>query len=217
VFGDIAPSKQLKFLELMMRTLWILALALASFSLISCSSGKKVSRIDVQETVDLSGNWNDTDSRLVADEMIQDALSQRWLANFLRDNGKNPAVIVGNIRNLSDEHIATGTFVGDIERAFVNSGDVRVVADKTERGGVREEREDQQANASLETMKEFGLELGADFMLLGEINKILDQEGKEKVAFYQVDLTLTHIQSNEKVWIGQKKIKKYIARKNYKP
>lgn len=192
-------------------------LALASVSLVSCSSKKHVSRIDVEETVDLSGNWNDTDSRLVADEMITDALSQRWLANFLRDKGGNPAVIVGNMRNLSDEHIATGTFVGDIERAFVNSGNVRVVASSDERGGVREEREDQQANASLETMKEFGMELGADFMLMGEINKIVDQEGKEKVAFYQVDLTLTQMQSNEKVWIGQKKIKKYIARKNYKP
>lgn len=200
-----------------MRTLWILALALASFAFVSCSGGKKVSRIDVEETVDLSGNWNDTDSRLVADEMIGDALSRPWLTNFVRDAGKDPAVIVGAMRNLSDEHIATGTFVGDIERAFVNSGTVRVVASKDEREGVREEREDQQANASLETMKEFGMELGADYMLMGEINKIVDQEGKEKVAFYQVDLTLSHLQTNEKVWIGQKKIKKYIARKNYKP
>jgi len=200
-----------------MRTLLIVVLALASFTFVSCSGGKKVSRIDAEETVDLSGNWNDTDSRLVADEMISDALSRPWLDNYLRDKGKNPAVIVGNMRNLSDEHIATGTFVGDIERAFVNSGNVRVVADKVEREGVREEREDQQANASLETMKEFGMELGADYMLIGEINKIVDQEGKEKVAFYQVDLTLTDMQSNEKVWLGQKKIKKYIARKNYKP
>ncbi|MCB9357344.1 MAG: penicillin-binding protein activator LpoB [Calditrichaeota bacterium] len=200
-----------------MRTLWILLLAAASVSLISCSSGKKVSRIDVEETVDLSGNWNDTDSRLVADEMISDAMTRPWLNNFVRDTGKNPAVIVGNIRNLSDEHVAVGTFLGDIERAFVNGGQVRVVASKDEREGVREEREDQQANASLETMKEFGLELGADYMLIGTLNKILDQEGKEKVAFYQVDLTLTDMESNEKVWIGQKKIKKYIARKNYKP
>jgi uncharacterized protein (TIGR02722 family) len=184
---------------------------------IGCSSGKKVSRIDTEETVDLSGNWNDTDSRLVADEMITDALSRPWLSNFLRDHGTNPAVITGSIRNLTDEHIAVGTFVGDIERAFINSGSVRVVAQREEREGVREERQDQQANASEETMKEFGMELGADYMLIGDINKIIDQEGKEKVAFYQVDLTLTHLQSNEKVWAGQKKIKKYIARKNYKP
>jgi hypothetical protein len=188
-----------------------------SIAISGCSSKKQVSRVDAGETIDLSGNWNDTDSRLVAEEMIGDALTRPWLANHLRDAGKNPAVIVGAIRNLSDEHIATGTFVGDIERAFVNSGNVRVVAKKEEREGVREERQDQQANASVETVKEFGQELGADYMLIGEINKITDQEGREKVAFYQVDLTLTNMQSNEKVWIGQKKLKKYIARKPYKP
>ena len=198
------------------------ALLAATMALVGCSSSKKVSRIDTETTVDLSGNWNDTDSRLVAEEMITDALSQNgeqrpWLLNYVRDQGKNPAVIVGAIRNLTDEHIATGTFVGDIERAFVNSGNVRVVAKKEEREGVRDERMDQQANASLETVKDFGMELGADYMLIGEINKIVDQEGKEKVAFYQIDLTLTDMQSNEKTWIGQKKIKKYIARKNFKP
>jgi uncharacterized protein (TIGR02722 family) len=184
---------------------------------VGCSSRKVVSRVDTAETIDLSGNWNDTDSRLVAEEMIADALAKPWLVNFVRDKGKNPAVIVGAIRNLTDEHIATGTFVGDIERAFINSGNVRVVAKSVEREGVREERADQQANASPETVKQFGMELGADYMLIGEMNKITDQEGREKVAFYQVDLTLTDLQSNEKVWMQTKKLKKYIARKAYKP
>lgn len=197
----------------------LILLALLSLALVlpGCSSKKTISRVDAAETIDLSGNWNDTDSRLVAEEMISDAMTRPWLTNFLRVQGKNPTVIVGAIRNLTDEHIATGTFVGDMEREFVNSGTVSVVADRDERGGVREERQDQQANSSIETMKQFGLEKGADYMLLGSINKITDQEGREKVAFYQIDLTLTDVQSNEKVWIGQKKLKKYIARKPYKP
>ncbi|HEY3296904.1 MAG TPA: penicillin-binding protein activator LpoB [bacterium] len=198
----------------------ILLAALLAVS--GCSSKKTVSRIDSSETVDLSGNWNDTDSRLVSNEMISDALSENgqnrpWLSNFLKGKSKNPTVIVGAIQNLTDEHIATGTFVGDIERAFVNSSTVNVVSAKTEREGVREERQDQQANASPETMKQFGQELGADYMLMGKINKITDEEGKEKVAFYQIDLNLTDIQTNQKVWMGQKKIKKFIARKPYKP
>ena len=188
-------------------------------ALASCGGpqGTTVQRINPNAQVDLSGNWNDTDSRLVSEEMIADALSKPWLMTFVRDQGKNPAVIVGAIKNLTDEHIATGTFVGDIERAFVNSGNVRVVAKKDEREGVREERADQQANASPETVKQFGMELGADYMLIGEMNKITDQEGKEKVAFYQIDLTLTDLQSNEKVWLQTKKLKKFIARKAYKP
>jgi hypothetical protein len=53
-----------------------------------CSKHTMVSRIDPATTVDLSGNWNDTDSRLVSDEMIHDALtmgaqSRPWLANHM--------------------------------------------------------------------------------------------------------------------------------------
>ena len=62
-----------------------------------------------------------------------------------------------------------------------------------------------------------GRELGADFMMIGEMNQIIDSEKGEQVSFYQVDLTLINIETNQKVWIGQKKIKKYIGRSSYKP
>ena len=188
-----------------------LAVALAG-----CSS-KKVSRIDPEETVDLSGYWNDTDSRLVANEMIGDCLSHAWLTNYVRAEAQNPTVIAGSIRNKSMEHIAVGTFLMDIERAMVNSGTVQVVASAEERGEIRDEREDQRLNASPETLKRMGQEVGADYMLIGEINQINDQEGREQVKYYQVDLTLVNIETNVKAWLGQKKIKKYVANRKYSP
>jgi uncharacterized protein (TIGR02722 family) len=180
-----------------------------------CSSKKQVSRIDPGETVDLSGNWNDTDSRLVAEEMVTDCMGRPWLTTFIREKGKNPTLIAGSIRNKSMEHIAVGTFLRDIERTLVNSGTVQVVASAEERGEVRDEREDQRVNASPETLKQMGMEVGADFMLLGEINQINDQENGEQIRYYQVDLTLVNIETNVKAWLGQKKIKKYVANKKY--
>ena len=59
-------------------------------------------------------------------------------------------------------------------------------------------------------MKSFGLEQGADFMLQGTINSIVDQYKKDKAIYYQVDLELTNLETNEKVWIGDKKIKKLV-------
>jgi len=197
--------------------LFKVALLLSTALLLAGCASKVISRISPDSVTDLSGRWNDTDSRLVSEEMINDCLGQSWAMDHVVKYGKKPAVIVGVIQNKSSEHITVGTFVGDIERAFINSGNVRVVAKQVEREGVREERADQQANASPETVKQFGMELGADYMLIGEMNKITDQEGREKVAFYQVDLTLTDLQSNEKVWMQTKKLKKYIARKAYKP
>jgi uncharacterized protein (TIGR02722 family) len=184
--------------------------------LAGCAS-REVTRIDPGETIDLSGQWNDTDSRLVAEEMVGDCLGHLWLTDFIRQEQKNPTVITGSIRNKSLEHIAVGTFLRDIERALVNSGTVQVVASAEERGEVRAEREDQRVNASPETLKQMGMEVGADFMLLGEINQINDEEGGEQVRFYQVDLTLVNIETNVKAWLGQKKIKKYIGRGKYSP
>lgn len=193
------------------------AVALLPLLVLQGCGGTKVTRVDPNTTIDLSGRWNDADSRLVSDEMIADLLGKPWLVQFTQKKSKNPALICGSIRNRSMEHIPTGTFVKDIERALVNSGSVSVVASAEERGEVRDERIDQRANADPETVKKMGMELGADYMLIGEINQITDSQGKDQVRYYQVDLTLVDIQTNVKAWIGQKKIKKFIGRSSVKP
>ncbi len=178
--------------------------------LISCAT--RVERIDVESQMDLSGQWNDTDSRLVAEEMIQDALSRVWLTNFYTEQEREPVVIVGTIRNLTTEHIAIGTFVTDVERELINSGMVRFVAAKGIRDEIRDERLDHQQYACEETAKRLAAELGADFMLQGAIRTIEDAVPGRKVIFYQTDLELVNMETNEKVWIGSKEIKKYIER-----
>jgi len=182
-----------------------------------CGPEKKVSRIDPEEITDLSGRWNDTDSRLVSQEMINDCLNHQWMTQHIANKGKKPILIVGSMKNKSSEHIPVKTFVNDIERAFINSAQVTVVSSVADREELRSEKEDQKIFASPDTIKEMGRELGADYMMTGEINTIVDQEGGKKVIFYQADLTLTSIETNVKVWLGQKKIKKFISQNRYSP
>jgi len=178
--------------------------------------GKVVSRIEPEKAIDLSGDWNDTDSRMVAEEMIGDVLARPWLGEFKGDKKRPPDVIVGTVRNRSDEHIQTLTFIKNLEKELINSGRVNFVANKDERTEVRDERADQQENASQESMKKFQKEAGADFMLRGDITTIVDQEGGDKVKYYQVNLELVNIESNRKAWIGEKKIKKFISQSGTK-
>ncbi|MDH5180279.1 MAG: penicillin-binding protein activator LpoB [Gammaproteobacteria bacterium] len=192
------------------KNIFIMALIAGLATLGGCG-GIKVKRTDAGETIDLSGAWNDTDSQQVSKEMIDDMLEQRWLRVFKQKNrGKAPTVIVGDIRNLSHEHINTRTFIADIERAVINSGEVEFVASKGERGEIREERVDQDLHSRADTRKAMGQEIGADFMLQGRINTIIDAVKREQVRYYQVDLTLISLKDNRKVWVGQKKIKKHI-------
>ncbi len=182
----------------------------ASLIFTGCQS-VTTSRVETDTVTDVGDKWNDTDSRLVAEEMIEDALERPWLSQFKQSNEqKNPTVIIGAVKNRSHEHINVRTFVRDLERALLNSGEIDFVAGKTERDEIRDERFDQASNASEDSAKYDGEEIGADFMLKGELNSIVNKEGGKSVKFYQINLTLIDISKNRKVWIGEKKIKKLI-------
>lgn len=189
---------------------------LAAVLIIGCGASKKVTRLDSNTVTDLSGKWNDTDSRLVSEEMIGDCLTRVWITDFIENKGHKPVVTVGTVRNLSDEHINTETFTIDMERELINSGQVRFVASRDQRREIRDERAEQQEYASDETVKKMREETGADFLIQGSIKTILDQAEGIRVIFYQTDLEMINVESNEKVWIGTKKIKKEISRKSTK-
>lgn len=178
--------------------------------LFACAT--KVTRMDTREVKDVSGRWNDTDSQLVASEMITDCLAAGWYNKAFRRIGKEPTVIVGTVNNNSMEHINTATFVEEMQRALINSAKVDFVASSGERGNLRTERLEQDEFASEATRKAFGREVGADYMLSGTLNSIVDNEGKKAVVFYQVNLKLIDIETNQIVWNGQKQIKKYVTR-----
>jgi uncharacterized protein (TIGR02722 family) len=181
-----------------------------------CAAPRAVQRVSVDEVRDLSGRWNDTDSRLVAEEMVGDVLRRPWLSDFKAKAGRNPVVIVGEVRNLSSEHIEMGTFVKDIERELINSGVVRFVASSAERSEVRSERLDQQSFSTEESAKRLAAETGADYMLKGGIKTLIDAVDGQQVKFYQTDMELIHVENNEKVWIGSKKIKKVVRQSRTK-
>ncbi len=183
---------------------------LAALLLAGSCQRRTVTRVDTDRAIDLSGRWNDTDSRLVAEEMISDVLNRPWLERFTQQNGRAPVVIVGDVRNRSHEHIDAETFIRNMEREFVNSGLVRLVQDAEFREQIREERADQHEFADPETVAQWRRETGADYMLTGTMNSIVDQYRRDRVIYYQVNLELSHMETNEKVWIGEKQIRKTV-------
>jgi uncharacterized protein (TIGR02722 family) len=187
--------------------------ALALLSLAGCSQETKITRVDAGVVTDLSGRWNDTDSRMVAESMIKEALEYPWLNNFSSSKHRQPVVVVGAIMNNSHEHIDVNTFVADLERELTNSQKVTFVAAKGDREELRTERKEQAIHAREDTQKAPGKEIGADYMMKGTIATILDEAEGTKAVFYQIDLQMVDLESNAKVWYGQKKIKKVVEKK----
>jgi len=197
-----------------MRKLFLLFFCLLLIS--GCGGGRTVKRIATDEVTDLSGRWNDTDSRLVAESMLSEMLSRRWVIDFEQDKLKEPVVIVGSVVNKSSEHIDVEVFIKDIERELINSGKVKFVASKNEREEIREERMDQQMYASEKTAKKLAEEVGADYFLIGSLYSVEDWFEGKKAILYTINLELINVEENTKAWIGNKKIKKLIEQSGYK-
>ncbi|MBN1525122.1 MAG: penicillin-binding protein activator LpoB [Spirochaetales bacterium] len=193
-----------------MKIIKILLLGIVAAALLSCSSTPKVTRVEVDSTTDLSGYWNDTDSRLVAEQMVRDSLARPWLMDHNRTAGQKPVVIVGTVQNKSSEHIETAGFIHDIERELINSGQVRFVQSPQKREEIRREIEAQGSWASADSAKRIAQELGADFMMQGTITSTEDRISGKRAVLYQVDLQMVNIETTEIVWIGNKKIKKLV-------
>lgn len=180
--------------------------------LASCGpQDRKVTRVDPGAVTDVDYRFNDTDARQIWQTMSNDALFRGWIDRWMASHeGKWPVIIVGPIGNNTQDYIDTGLFTSDFEKEMLNSGRVRIVAAKGERGAVRDERLQGQDWNSAATKKIMRNELGADLMLLGQIYDVQQRSssGRTIVKYFKVRFDLTDLESNEKAWIGTAEVKK---------
>jgi penicillin-binding protein activator len=178
-------------------------------SITACAT-RTVTRINPNETIDLSGRWNDADSRMVAEKMINDILSSDRYKEYATAKGKRPAIIVGDIQNRTSEHIDATNYIKRFEMAIFNSGLADLVESDEFRDKLRQERAMQQEFASPETAAQWGKEIGANLMLFGEMTSETDVFDRRRVVNYITTLYLTDVETNRRVWYGQHEIKKFI-------
>src|ERR1043166_6316520 len=93
---------------------------IAALILVSCA--RTVSRINPDQQIDLSGRWNDSDSRMVAQKMINEFLNSDKFKEYSKALNKKPSIIVGLIRNKTSEHIDADNYIKKFELAIYNSG-----------------------------------------------------------------------------------------------
>ena len=179
-------------------------------ALLTGACARSVTRVDPGQPIDLSGRWNDTDSRQVANAMIQNLLGSEKFKEYTATLGRKPAIIVGLVRNRTSEHIDTESYIKRIELALFNSGVAEVVESGAFRDKLRVERVNQRDFAKASTVAKWGEETGANLMLFGEMTSETDVYQKQRVVNYITTLFLTDMETNRRVWYGQEEIKKYV-------
>ncbi len=176
--------------------------------LVGCA--RSVRRIDPNQSIDLSGRWNDSDSRQVSNKMISDLLASEKFKEYVKQLGKKPTIIVGLVRNKTSEHIESEAYIKKLELAIFNSGAADLVESDSFRDKLRQERAQQQDFSDPGTVAKWGKEVGANLMLFGEMTSETDLYQKERLVNYITTLFLTDMETNKRVWYGQEEIKKYV-------
>lgn len=178
-----------------------------------CLSTQTTQWLHPDTVLDVGDKWNDTDSKRVAEEMIGDALSRPWLRQHQEDNnGKNPVVVIGKITSWCREYVNTHIFIDYLQAALTQSGEVTFVENKGADAYIQDKQESTVFHDSGETAKQAAGGADADYQLLGEVNSVTNLQGESYIKFYLVNLSLVNIETNEKIWIGEKKIKKMLTR-----
>lgn len=186
-----------------------IALLLIALTVVS-SCSRSVTRVDPATEYNLSGRWNDSDSRIVADKMIAELMNSERFKEYVKAKGSRPSIIIGLVKNKTSEHIDAANYIKKLEAAIFNANIANLVENDEFRDKLRVERANQQEFADPATVKEWGKETGADLMLFGEMTSETDVYNKDRVVNYVTTLFLTDMETNQRVWYGQHEIKKHI-------
>lgn len=158
----------------------------------------------------LNDQWSETDMQVVVKSMVDSLVQHKSINNAQ----KMPIVMVTNLQNKTSEHIDTQSIMDMVRVELTNSGKVAFV-DKEARGDISNEYDYQNSGmVSEETKKTPGGQIGADFIVNGRLDSIVQEVGKEKTVYYKLTLNLTNLKSGIISWTNQKEIRKKFKKKS---
>jgi hypothetical protein len=191
----------------------------------SCvSSGGRNTKVNVVQDDDANtrndqtGEWNDADMRDTAKTLIDQMVLEAWYEKALKkkesSEEKLPTVKIGKIKNKTDGHLPIDAFNDGIKRTLINSGKITFIANSEDTQKVRKSRDDEMNHVTDDSAKEDGEEIATDYMLLGQFTSMSDRLGGREVKYLQVNLRLVDTEKNVIVWVGEKKIKKFVQQRS---
>ncbi len=189
-------------------------IALATMSLVQTGCGPKAftkgEYDDVQNENNLNDQWSETDMQKVVADLVAGMTSHPAISNAKRP----PILMVTKLQNKTNEHIDTQSIM-DMVRVELSRGGKTQFVDKEAREDVADEYNYQNSGmVSDETKKGPGGQVGADYIVNGRLDSIVQEVGKDKTVYYKVTLNLTNLKTNISVWSDYKQIRKKFRKRS---
>ena len=191
----------------------LLAMALAfPFMIVSCGPKAfvKGEYDDVDKQNLLNDQWSETDMQNTVRDLVGSLMNHR----SIRDAKKPPLVMVTKLQNKTDEHIDTQSVMDMIRVELMRSGQISFV-DKEAREDISDEyKYHEGGNVSAETKKGPGGQVGADYIVNGRLDSIVQEVGKDKTVYYKVTLNLTNLKTGVIEWSDHKQLRKAYRKRS---
>lgn len=191
----------------MLKKLILIISAAASLVLAGCGEKAFVKGDydnNVQDTNLLNDKWSESDMQNAVRDLVASATNHRSITAAKTP----PIVMITRLQNKTSEHIDTQSITDMFRVELMRSGNVSFV-DKAARDDIAEEYDYQNSGmVSRETQKGPGGQVGADFILNGRLDSIVQQAGRDKTVYYKMTMNMTNLKSGLIVWSDYKQIRK---------
>jgi hypothetical protein len=195
-------------MKLSISNISIITLLASVLALSACSSTKYG---DAQATETVNTDFGSTDLQSIATKMVDDLLTFPPVVQMTAT--RRPVMFVDTIKNKTTEHIDTENITDSIQSKLLQSGKFRFV-DMTAIKQVQDQLNFQQNSGMVDDQKSVavGKQIGAEFMLYGNLSSIVKKDGSTKDVYYKFTLKMTNLETGILEWSNEKEIRKTKSR-----
>ncbi len=174
--------------------------------LVGCASNE-VKYDDAGAVETMNTDFGSTDLQQVAEKMVDSLLTFPPIIEATQQ--RRPVMFVDKIKNKTSEHIDTESITDTISSRVLRSGKFRFV-DMTKVQDVQKQLEFQNESGSVnpETAAKMGRQIGAEYMLYGNLSSIVKSSGSSKDVYYKFTLKVMQVESGIIEWSDEKEIRK---------
>lgn len=159
---------------------------------------------NVNEANLLNDKWSESDMQRAVQDLVASAANHY----SIRRAKKPPIVMMTRLQNKTSEHIDTQNIMDMMRVELMKQSGLSFV-DKEARDDIAEEYEYQNSGTtSAATKKGPGDQVGADFIINGRLDSIVQQAGRDKTVYYKLTLNMTNLKTGLIIWSDYKQIRK---------
>ena len=186
--------------------------AVLALSLIGCGPSAFIKGDYEDHTTEnnLNDQWSETDMQKTVEDMVSSMVNHPVIAKAKTP----PVVIVTKLQNKTSEHIDTQSIMDMVRVELTKTGKVNFI-DKEAREDIADEYNYQNSGMVHDaTKKGPGGQVGADYVVNGRLDSIVQEAGKNKTVYYKITLNMTNLKTSVITWTDHKQLRKVYKKQS---